>query len=107
MEREAVREGWDGLPWVFCGRTGKRLHQGNFINRVWHPAVERAGLSHRTPHDMRHTYATLRLSLGHPLAEVSKEMGHSTTDITYRTYYKWIPSESISDIDRLDHRPNE
>jgi integrase len=51
---------------------------------------------------MRHTYATLRLSKGDSLAEVSKEMGHSTPDITYRVYYKWLPKESRSHIDELD-----
>ncbi|MGV8080315.1 MAG: hypothetical protein AB2L22_09685 [Syntrophales bacterium] len=51
---------------------------------------------------MRHTYATLRLSKGDPLAEVSKEMGHGTPIITYRTYYKWLPSESRTNIDELD-----
>ena len=55
---------------------------------------------------MRHTYATLRLSKGDSLAEVSKEMGHSTTEITYRTYYKWLPKESRSDIDELDTQPH-
>lgn len=48
---------------------------------------------------MRHTYATLRLSKGDSLAEVSKEMGHSSAEITYKTYYKWLPKESRTDID--------
>ena len=51
---------------------------------------------------MRHTYATLRLSKGDNLAEVAKEMGHSTPQITYQTYYKWLPKESRSNIDELD-----
>ena len=53
---------------------------------------------------MRHTYATLRLSKGDSLAEVSKEMGHGSPDITYRTYYKWMPKLSVYDIDELDKR---
>jgi len=61
-------------------------------------------LERRTPHDMRHTYATLRLSKGDPIAEVSKEMGHGSPDIIYRTYYKWMPKLSVSDIDELDKR---
>ncbi len=69
--------------------------------------MEKSRLRYRTPHDMRHTYATLRLSKGDSLAEVSKEMGHSSSDITYRTYYKWLPRESLTDIDELDNpRPS-
>ena len=64
------------------------------------------GMRRRTPRDMRHTYATLRLSKEDSLAEVSKEMGYSTAEITYRTYYKWLPNESRSDIDELDTQPS-
>ena len=53
---------------------------------------------------MRHTYATLRLSKGDSLAEVSKKMGHGNTDLTYKTYYKWLPRESRTNIDELDKR---
>jgi len=52
---------------------------------------------------LRHTYATLRLSKGDSLAEVSKEMGHSSAEITYKTYYKWLPKESRTNIDELDN----
>ena len=70
--------------------------------RVWKEAIKRAGLERRIPHDLRHTYATLRLSMGHPLAELSKELGHSNIQITYNTYYRWIPTESVTNIDDLD-----
>jgi hypothetical protein len=36
------------------------------------------------------------------LVEVSKELGHSTNDITFRTHYKLLPNESRSDINELD-----
>jgi len=46
---------------------------------------------------------TLRLSKGDSLAEVSKEMGHSSAEITYKTYYRWLPKESRTDIDEPDN----
>lgn len=103
LKEEKLKKGWDQLPeWVFCNETGSYINYGNFVHRVWNRAMEKSGLSRRTSHDLRHTYATLRLSKGDSLAEVSKEMGHSSTDITFRTYYKWLPKESRSDIDELD-----
>jgi integrase len=103
LKREAMKKGQGNPPeWVFPNNDGTPLNYGNFVNRVWNRAMEKSGLRRRTPHDMRHTYATLRLSKGDTLAEVSKEMGHSTADITYRTYYKWLPKESHSDINELD-----
>ena len=100
-----LKKGWDQVPeWLFFNADGSYLNYGNFMHRVWNKAAEKSKLQRRTPHDMRHTYATLRLSMGDSLAEVSKEMGHATPDITYRTYYKWIPKLSVSNIDELDKR---
>ncbi|MFH0812411.1 MAG: tyrosine-type recombinase/integrase [Pseudomonadota bacterium] len=102
---EKLRKGWKDLPeWVFINEQGGFINYGNFIKRIWNRVITISGLSRRTPHDMRHTYATLRLSNGDSLAEVSKEMGHGNTDITYRTYYKWMPKESRTNIDALDTR---
>ena len=107
MAERTLKQGWKSMPeWIFPNEDGTPLNYGNFIHRVWNRAMDRSGLRRRTPHDMRHTYATLRLSKGDSLAEVSKEMGHSTTEITYRTYYKWLPKESRSNIDELDTQPN-
>ncbi len=106
LKAEALKKGWGGFPeWVFPGSDGGRLNYVNFIYRIWNPTMEKSKLRRRTPHDMRHTYATLRLSKGDPLPEVSKEMGHASTDITYKTYYKWLPKESTTDIDELDKMP--
>jgi len=106
LKEVKLRKKWNSVPeWVFPNQEGGFINYGNFIYRIWNPVMEKSGLRRRTPHDMRHTYATLRLSKGDSLAEVSKEMGHSTTEITYRTYYKWLPKESRSDIDELDRRP--
>jgi integrase len=102
-KEQKLRKGWKEVPeWIFCNERGNFLNYNNFLNRIWNRAMEKTGLRRRTPHDMRHTYATLRLSKGDSLAEVSKEMGHSSSDITYRTYYTWLPRESRTDIDELD-----
>jgi hypothetical protein len=29
-------------------------------------------------------------------------MGHGSVEITFRTYFKWLPKESHSNIDELD-----
>jgi|WetSurMetagenome_2_1015567.scaffolds.fasta_scaffold15088_4 hypothetical protein len=81
-----------------------RMRRSSHVrNQALDRAMEKSELRRRTPHDMRHTHATLRLSKGDSLAEVSKEMGHSSSEITYKTYYKWLPSESRTDIDELDN----
>lgn len=105
LKEITLQKGWQQLPaWIFPNEEGGFLNYGNFVCRIWNKATEKAGMRRRTPHDMRHSYATLRLSKGDSLAEVSKEMGHGTTEITFRTYYKWMPKESRSNIDELDNQ---
>jgi integrase len=102
-KHEKLEGRWTEIPkWLFCNEKGKLLNYNNFLNRIWNPVMDKTGLRRRTPHDMRHSYATLRLRKGDSLAEVSKEMGHSSSDITYRTYYKWLPNERRTNIDELD-----
>jgi integrase len=106
MAERTLKQGWKSMPeWVFTNEDGKPVNYGNFLFRTWNKAMEKSGMHRRSPHDMRHTYATLRLSKGDSLAEVSKEMGHYSPEITYKTYYKWLPKESRSDIDELDAQP--
>jgi integrase len=85
---------WKEVPeWMFFNQESGYISYSNFVHRVWKQAMNKSKLARRTPHDMRHTYATLRLSKGDPLPEESKEMGHGSTGITYRTYYKFLVSE--------------
>lgn len=43
-------------------------------------------LPHVTMHGLRHTYASMLINSGVPIAEVSSQLGHSSIDITLRTY---------------------
>jgi integrase len=49
-------------------------------------AVKRAGLSHLTPHGLRHTFATEALEAGVDVVFVSKLLGHSSTSVTQAIY---------------------
>jgi integrase len=102
---KTLRKGWGEVPeWVFPAEEGGHIHYARFLTKVWNKAMTKSKLRRRTPHDCRHTYASLRLAQGHPLAEVSKEMGHASADVTFKTYYKHMPRESATNIDELDGR---
>lgn len=53
--------------------------------REWQPALRAAGLAHRTPYALRHTYASLSIAAGVSLFELSRLMGTSPAmlDATY------------------------
>ena len=68
--------------------------------------LEVAGLQKMRAHDLRHSYATIRLSKGHNIGDVSYQMGHSSIKITFDTYTHWIPGKFQSQVDDLDMHPN-
>jgi integrase len=53
-------------------------------------------------HDLRHTYATIRLLRGHNIGDVSYQLGHSSISMTYDVYGHWIPGYFKREVDELD-----
>ncbi len=56
----------------------------NWHRRVWSPMLQRSGLDHLRPHDLRHTYASWLIQSGLPLAEVGRLLGHVSPLTTQR-----------------------
>jgi integrase len=48
--------------------------------------MEKAGLHRRRPYDLRHTFASLLLTAGAPIAYVSEQMGHQNIQLTVKLY---------------------
>lgn len=60
------------------------------IRNVWVHILRNAGVRYRRPYQTRHTYASMMLSAGEPLAWVSKQIGHSNVIMTATVYATWI-----------------
>jgi integrase len=71
--------------YVFPSATGSTpLNPKNFLNRVFYPALERAGIADFHWHDLRHTFAS-RLAMRNVHQKAIKElMGHETLAMTDR-----------------------
>lgn len=93
--------------WVFCGQRGEPFQYSNFRRRCWLRALREAKVRERTPHDLRHTYASAMLLAGEPLAYVSAQLGHKSPEITLRVYSHWIPGSKRSATHALDSQPAE
>ena len=75
-------------PLVFH-TDGRPLDLHNWRARVWHPALELAGLERRTIYQLRHTFAFFSLMAGVPLSDLAVEMGHANITLTHQTYGHW------------------
>jgi integrase len=69
--------GENGL--VFVGPAGALLRRQNFRQRVWLPALRKAGLPTVHFHDLRHTGNNLTATAGANLRELMTRMGHTST----------------------------
>lgn len=71
-------------------RRRSYLDLPNWRRRHWNQAVRAAGLGHRSPYALRHTYASLAIAAGISLFELSRFMGTSVAQID-ETYGHLLP----------------
>src|SRR5439155_10995403 len=55
-----------------------------------------------SPHNLRHTFASLLLQQGESPAYVQRQLGHASIQLTVDTYGKWLPMGNKAAVDRLD-----
>ncbi len=82
---------------VFCTRNAQPLDNKNVTNRVWYPILRHLGLKTRRAYQTRHTAATLWLASGENPEWIAKQMGHSTTEMLFRVYSRFVPNLTRQD----------
>ncbi len=101
--KKGLSLGLGDLPkYVYTNKAGHLIDQGGLRTRVFKKALRKAGLREIRIHDLRHTYATLRIQAGHNIADVSKQLGPHSVKFTMDVYYHWTPGAKKSEVDELD-----
>lgn len=73
--------------WLLPSKKGTPLAPGSVRKNRWTKAVAKAGLSKDvTFHTLRHTFASLQIHAGVPIAEVSRNLGHKNPQVTLTVY---------------------
>ena len=90
----SMKSGRKGL--VFPGANGRPMQPDNFVERrfakILGKAESKREESHLSPigklrwHDLRHTFGSLKIDQGEDLLYVSREMGHSSIQVTADIY---------------------
>jgi integrase len=83
--------------YVFCTRLGTPLDHKNVTNRVWYPLLRHLGLALRRAYQTRHTAATLWLGAGENPEWIARQMGHTTTEMLFRVYSRYVPNLTRQD----------
>jgi integrase len=74
----------------------------NFHHRGWRKILDRAQIGHRSPKDLRDTYASWLLSLGVQLGYISRQLGHADVATTAEHYARWCGGDAYRDAMRLE-----
>jgi integrase len=77
-------------PIVFPARDGGYVKQQTFRLRHWKPALQAAGIDHRSVYTCRHTFAAWGIAAGVQLFYLSRIMGTSVAQID-ATYGHLVP----------------
>lgn len=86
---------------VFPKSDGSPHDRKTVLRSGLYPAIRKAEVKKLDMHALRHTFASLLLSQGTPITEVSSYLGHADPQITLKVYSHWIPRTKTDSISRL------
>jgi integrase len=72
--------------YVFTTRSGAPAHAAHLGLQALKPALERAGIQPIRWHDLRHTFASLLIAGGANITFVSRQLGHTSSQVTLGIY---------------------
>jgi integrase len=90
---------------MFRSPSGRPLNSHNWRERKWNPAVARlfggTALEELTPHDLRHTAASLAIDAGADALKVANMLGHADASITYKIYIHKFEARANDVADKM------
>jgi integrase len=87
---------------VFTTPRGDVMRNHNFRSRVFAPAAAFIGMPGLTPHDLRHTAASLAVQAGANVKAVQRMLGHASAAMTLDVYAGLFNDDLDAVADRLD-----
>jgi integrase len=90
-----------GDEYVFADERGGMLPRHRVATAL-RSCLDKAGIRQIRVHDLRHSYATIRLLKGHNVVDVSRQLGHTNPTITLKVYAHWVPGKFKSQVAELD-----
>ena len=101
--KKLVGSRWHNSPYVFKSIFGGCINP-EWLTRNWNKFIEKNNLRHIRLHDLRHTCATYLLSIGTPIATVSRRLGHSDIYTTLNTYTHSLEADDRKSVQELANR---
>ena len=77
---------YKNMDLIFATPKGTMLDSGNLTKRVFNPILRAAGLRRIRFHDLRHSCASLLISLGESPKYIQKQLRHGSIEMTFDRY---------------------
>ena len=87
---------------VFRNAKGRPIDADKWYKRRFIPILQRAGLRRVGLHALRHTYASMLINQGENVKYVSKQLGHSSVQLTIDLYSHLFRETSTAAMRRLE-----
>jgi integrase len=85
-------EEWpESVGLIFITEFGRPVNANSLVYKHFKPILKRAGLPNIRLYDLRHTAATLALSVGVSPKVVSEQLGHTSAAFTLDVYSHVLP----------------
>ncbi|WPS00480.1 site-specific integrase [Klebsiella aerogenes] len=102
--REFGRTRTDACTFVFVPRLTARNGKGGdwyapgSFGATWNDVLKRAGIRHRRAYESRHTFACWALSAGANPNFIASQMGHTSAQMVYNVYGKWMTDNNSNQM---------
>ncbi len=87
---------------VFPSEAGTAIDLANFRARNWPRILREAKVRARVLYQCRHTFARLALEHGDTPQHLAAMLGHTTLEMLFRVYSRWMSRPESSALARLD-----
>lgn len=102
----AAQPDQDSTALAFPNETGGALDPNNLRRRVLKPLVEEVNAAWAGFHTFRHTFASIHLSQGTNLLQLSRALGHHSPAFTLSRYTHLLPGDEAPALDIALSTPN-
>ncbi len=93
--------------YVFTGPRGGLLKPNFVRDYVWYPTLKNTGLRRRTMYQTRHTFASNALAAGEAPSWVAQMLGHTSPEMLFTVYARYIPNRTRRDGSAFASRMSE
>lgn len=75
--------------YIFINPLTKKVWGNDSVNQHWKKTLKKCNISHRSPYETRHTFASLMVTACLPDGWIRAQMGHATMKMLEEVYGKW------------------